>query len=123
MIRAWIYIAVIFVLSACTPAKSLPGGFALEKWEDGVTFYLIGPGNLKQDGGGAIEGTVLRLAWNSDIIAADRYATFRGDPDGWMIIDTKAKRISGPISETEFERLKELHRLRVMTAQDAWNVL
>ena len=33
-------------------------------------------------------------------IFARRYATYRGDPDGWMIIDVNKRSMTGPISET-----------------------
>jgi hypothetical protein len=71
--------------------------------------YLTGPGSTNQDGGGAIDGSVLEMAWNGDVIAAKRYATFRGDPDGWMTIDTKTKKVAGPLTEEQFTTFKANH--------------
>lgn len=95
----------------------------LEKWEDGITFYLNAPGNTEQNGGGALEGTVQYIAWNKEIIAAKRYATFRGDPDGWMIINVKTKEISGLLSEAQFSELRSKTNLQVKTAGEAWSAL
>jgi hypothetical protein len=114
---------LFFFIAGCSDTKSLPGGFDLEKWEDGITFYVTGPDGKNQDGGGAIEGTALRLAWNSDLIAVERYATFRGDKDGWMIIDVKTKKVSGPVSNEVFMELQNKYQLRVMTAMEAWEKL
>jgi hypothetical protein len=111
------------LVTACGLTKSMPGGYELEKWEDGTTFYLNAPGNTTQNGGGAIEGTVQHIAWNSEIIAAERYANFRGDPDGWMIINVKTKEISGPLSETKFSELRSKANLQVKTAAEAWSAL
>ena len=114
-------VAILVVLVGCSDTKPLPGGYELERWEDGVTFYITGPGDSNQDGGGAIEGTVQRIAWNSRFIFAKRYSNFRGDPDGWMRIDSESKKVSGPISDEEFEDLVKSQNLKVKTAQEAWS--
>jgi hypothetical protein len=82
---AFLLVAVV----GCSDTKSLPGNYKLERWEDNKTYYLLGPSKQSEDskGGGLIDGTVIRLAWNGEIIGAERHSTFRGDPDGWMIID------------------------------------
>jgi len=116
-------IAIFVAFAGCSDTNTLPGGYKLERWEDGVTFYITGPDNSNQDGGGAIEGTVQRIAWNSKLIFAERYSTFRGDPDGWMIIDVESKEVSGPISDVEVEGLIKSHNLQVKTAQEAWSAL
>ncbi|RZI44168.1 hypothetical protein EGT07_01690 [Herbaspirillum sp. HC18] len=114
---------LLLTLGGCSNTKNLPGGFELLKWEDGSMYYLVGPNGKNKDGGGAIEGTVLRLAWNNDLIAAERNSIFRGDKDGWIIIDAKTKNISGPVSEEAFSELRDRHQLQVMSATDAWQKL
>jgi uncharacterized lipoprotein NlpE involved in copper resistance len=116
-------VCLLLTLVGCSNTKALPGSFELEKWEDGETYYINGPDGTKQDGGGAIEGTVMRLAWTSELIAAERYATFRGDKDGWMIINAKTKRVSGPLTEEAFSELRTKHQLQVMSAAEAWKKL
>ena len=112
-------------VAGCSDTKSLPGKFQLERWEDNKSFYLLGPSILPDhaQGGGAIGGLLIRLAWNEDIIAAERFATFRGDPDGWMIIDVKSGSISGPVSTAQFDAIRGSYHLEVKTATEAWNAL
>lgn len=107
----------------CTDTKSLPGSYKLERWEDNKTYYLLGPSPQDGKGGGLIDGTVLRLAWNDAVIGVERFSTFRGDPDGWMIIDIKSGKISGPISKSEFEIFRAKYQLQVKEVGQAWNEL
>lgn len=102
--------------------KALPGGYSLERWEDGVTFYLDAPGERK-DGGGAIDGTVLEMGWNDTLIAAKRHAMFRGDGDGWMVIDIASGSIRGPITDAEFADIARRAKLTVLPARQAWERL
>jgi hypothetical protein len=113
-------LTLLVALAGCDNTRSLPGGFALQMWEDGKTFYLVGPGGANQEGGGAIGGTVIRLAWNNELIAVERHANFRGDPDGWMVIDTATKHVTGPITAEQFGHLQAAHKLRVRAADEAW---
>lgn len=119
---------VAFLLATvvgCSDTKSLPGNYKLERWEDGQTYYLLGPSKQSEDlnGGGLIGGVVVRMAWDGEIIGAERYATFRGDPDGWMIIDIKSGKISGPVSKPEFDAIRIKRRLDVKEARVAWEEL
>ena len=118
--------AVLLVtFMGCGDTKSLPGNYRLERWEDGKTYYLLGPPNQTGDvgGGGLIGGLVDRMAWDGEIICAERYATFRGDPDGWMIVDIKSGKISGPVSKLEFDAVRIRRRLEVKEASVAWDEL
>ena len=120
------FLAIAFLsslLGGCNATKSLPGGYKLEKWEDGHKYYLLGLTHFKQHGGGAINGTVLRIAWNDEVIAADRFSTFRGDQDGWMILNAKTHELSGPLSDEQFEIVRAKNSLRVMSPKDAWESL
>lgn len=109
----------------CSDTKSLPGNYKLERWEDGKTYYLLEPSKLSESnsGGGVIDGTVARIAWDGEVIAAERRAIFRGDPDGWMIIDIKSGKISGPLSNPEFDAIRIKHHLEVKEAREAWEEL
>jgi hypothetical protein len=120
-----ILLTAFFLLGVvgCTDTKSLPGSYKLERWEDNKTYYLQGPSRQDGKGGGLIDGTVLRLAWNDAVIGVERLSTFRGDPDGWMIIDIKAGKIAGPISKSEFEIFRAKYQLQVKEVDQAWNEL
>lgn len=120
-------LAVVLLVSVigCSDTKSLPGHYKLERWEDGTTYYLLGPLKLSEghSGGGVIDGVLARIAWDDEIIAAERHAIFRGDLDGWMIIDIKSGKISGPVSNPEFDAIRIKHHLEVKEAREAWEEL
>jgi hypothetical protein len=79
------------------------GRLQLEQWEDGNTYYLNKKGHKGSgSGGGLLDGTVQRIGWSQRYIVAKRYSTFRGDPDGWMVIDLQSGEITGPFSDAEF---------------------
>jgi len=99
--------------------KSLPGGYTLERSEDGVTFYLNAPRG-PSDGGGAIDGTVEEIGWSDELIAAKRHANFRGDGDGWMLIDVHTQAIRGPMADSEFTKLAKQLNLRALPIDQAW---
>lgn len=120
MIRITVAFALLAALTACGGDLRLPGGYLLERWEDGKTFYLWAPGDSRHEGGGAIDGTVQRIAWNNELIVAERYSTFRGDPDGWMAIDVKSHKVAGPLSSAEFSDIQAKHHFVIRSASDAW---
>jgi hypothetical protein len=117
--------ALLSGVVGCSDTKPLHGNYRLERWEDNKTFYLQGPAGSHVDGhgGGLVGGMVLRLAWNDKLIGVERFSTFRGDPDGWMIIDIESGKISGPISTADFEAIRIKYRLQVKEAGQAWNEL
>lgn len=80
--------------------RAITGKYLLEQFEGGV-YYLREEG-ADQQGGGLLEGTVDEIRWTNGIIAARRTAIFRGDPDGWMIIDVRSDKIRGPLSDEQF---------------------
>jgi hypothetical protein len=115
---------LLLVVAGCTDTKSLPGNYKLQRWEDNKTYYLLGPSKNESDqGGGLIDGAVIRLAWSGEIIVAERFSTFRGDPDGWMVVEIKTGKISGPISIAEFDMIRKRYRLQVKEASNAWSTL
>lgn len=118
-------LAIFFLLgvTGCTDTKSLPGNYKLERWEDNKTYYLLGPSEQDVKGGGLIDGTILRIAWSDEVIFAERFSTFRGDPDGWMFIDIKSGKISGPISKSQFDIFVKKYHLQVKEVDQAWNEL
>src|SRR5690606_20749894 len=82
-------------------SKRIAGKYQLEQFESG-NYYLLKDGH-KSLGGGFIDGTVLAIGWDTDIIAAKRYANFRGDPHGWMIIDLRSDSMTGPLTDEDFK--------------------
>jgi hypothetical protein len=103
--------------------KKIAGTFYLLRWEDDKTYYIVEDKHLKDDeiGGGALSGTVLQLGFDSEFIVAKRYATFRGDRDGWMVINLTSNKVEGPITDNEEE--KRFPGLKLMPPSDAWDSL
>ena len=99
--------------------RKVSGLYSLERFESGK-FYLQKTG-ASQDGGGCIEGTVEEIGWTNGFIFAKRYATFRGDPDGWMIIDVSKQSMSGPLSERDFR--EKYPGVQTLSPEDAWKKL
>ena len=85
--------ALLFILSGCDQdpfhqrERVILTGYQLEQSEDSRLFYLVREG-AKDNGGGVLDGTLKRIGWNGRYILAERKATFGGDKDGWMIVDT-----------------------------------
>lgn len=104
--------------------STIVGDYRLHKWEDDKTFYLHKRGqDDSSQGGSIIGGTVLRIGWNSHYILAERHSIFRGDADGWMIIDTQSDAISGPFSEADFRARPEAQGIQIYDASEAWGKL
>lgn len=101
--------------------RDIQGAYELEQWEDGTTYYLIGPSHLPSNGWGAIEGTVGRLGWAEDIILV--WQTDCGSGGGWRIIDTKKEKISPITSQAKIDGDPVLSKIAVFTAADSWKKL
>jgi hypothetical protein len=111
-------------LSGCKQQHQIIGNYRLEQFEDGRTYYLHKAGqDDSAQGGSIIGGTVLRIGWNSHYIIAERHATYRGDPDGWMIIDVQVGTMSGPFAEADFKSRPESNGIKIYEASDAWKNL
>ena len=102
--------------------RKIVGSYRLEQWEDFKTYYLDKKGQ-ENSGGGIINGVVLRIGWNDRYIVAERHANYRGDSDGWMIIDVKSDVISGPFNEADFHARPEAKDIQIYEAGEAWKKL
>ena len=102
--------------------RTVKGDYRLKQWEDGVTYYLVGGPHI-DNGGGAIDGTVTCLGWDQQRILVERHANFRGDGDGFMIIDVQLQTIRGPLSAQELSTKADLLRIKLMPPKEAWEVL
>ena len=100
---------------------TLPGGYGLQQWDSGDLYYLKGPGETET--GGVLEGTVSQIGWNDQFIVAERHSTFRGDADGWMLVNVRSHQISGPYRESAWRKNPVLSNVRVYKASSAWQTL
>lgn len=107
--------------------RKLAGGYYLQRWEDGKTYYIEKKGKSEkgEQGGGVINGTVEQIGWNADYILVRRRSTFRGDPDGWMVLQVKGRSevMKGPYNDEAMRQLPEGKGMRFMTPQEAWESL
>jgi len=103
--------------------RRVAGTYCLEQWEDNSTYYLNDRAAETNDGGGAIDGTVQRIAWTRDLILVERRANSRGDPDGWMLIDVVRRKMRGPVVEAEAQATLTREGMRPVSAADAWRRL
>lgn len=113
---------VLLLLSAvaCNQSqRTVMGPYRLELFESGK-FYLEKAG-APETGGGCIGGTVEQIGWTNGFIFAKRHSTYRGDPDGWMIIDTAKQSIVGPLSETAFRQ--KYPDVQTLSPEGAWKSL
>jgi hypothetical protein len=101
--------------------RTILGKYSLNQWEDEATYYLVAPG--ANDGGGVIEGTVQQLGWNRDIILAERLSTFRGDPDGWMVIEVAKHKVTGPFTTEQIKSNPTYAGIKIFSAAEAWKKL
>lgn len=115
---------VALLVTGCGNERTVAGAFRLELFEDGTTYYLHKRGqDDSSQGGSIIGGIVLRLGWSSRYIVAERHSIYRGDPDGWMIIDVQSGAMSGPFTETEFRARPEAQGIQVYQVSEAWKKL
>ncbi len=116
------YLSMLFLLCVvgCNQSqRTVAGPYRLELFEGGK-FYLEKAG-APATGGGCIEGTVEQIGWTNGFIFAKRYSTYRGDPDGWMIIDISKQSVTGPLSEAEFRQ--KYPGVQTLSPEDAWKHL
>ncbi len=119
-----VLVSVMLAAIGCSQERKLAGPYRLEQWEDGQTYYLHKRGqDDSTEGGSIIGGTVLRIGWSSRYIMAERHSIYRGDPDGWMIIDVQAGTMSGPFTEKDVRARPEAQGIQVYEAIDAWKRL
>ena len=125
--RAIGYIVLLFCAAGCMDQdplhlsqRKVAGPYRLEKFDENGKFYLEKAG-VGAPGGGCIEGTVEEIGWTNGFIFARRYATYRGDPDGWMIIDVTKHSMTGPLPEAEFRQ--KYPGVQTLSPEVAWKKL
>jgi len=117
-----IFIAVLFVFGG--RERTVVGDYRLEQWEDFQTYYLHKRGHDDSaEGGSFIGGITLQIGWNKRYIVAERHSFYRGDPDGWMVIDVKTGNMAGPFTESEFRARPDSQGIQIYGAAEAWKKL
>ena len=103
--------------------RRVAGEYRLKQWEDFQTYYLVG-GPQPDSGGGAINGTVLRLASDKSRILVQRRATVGGDT-AWVVVDVERRTVGGPLTAADVDARPELAQLRraAIPTDSAWRML
>jgi hypothetical protein len=116
-------------LTGCTDQDALDpslrpvsGTYYLERFEDGQYYLRDGRGDDRA--GGALDGTVERLAWTPRYILAQRRSLAGGAVDGWLLIDTERHTAVGPLSDEDVAARSALPRAsEALTAAEVWHQL
>jgi len=115
----YLLLLILLGVPGCNQSqRSVAGPYRLEVFES--KFYLEKAG-AAETGGGCIEGTVEQIGWTNGFIFAKRYATYRGDPDGWMVIDVAKQSMVGPLPEAEFRQ--KYPGVQTLSPEEAWKKL
>ena len=114
---------LLLLLLLCVPGcnqsqRTVAGPYHLVQFEN--KFYLEKAGAL-ETGGGCLEGTVEQISWTNGFIFAKRHSSYRGDPDGWMVIDIAKQSMVGPFSEADFR--KKYPTVQTLSPEEAWKKL
>lgn len=118
---------MLFTLSACdfalfSNSRQLVGDYYLLQWEDFQTYYIEDKQKTFADQpGGAIDGTVLEIGWDSNTILINRKGVVGGD--GWIAIDVNSRTILGPLKDFDKSANTKLSKIKTVTAQEAWTEL
>jgi len=111
-------------MAGCDQQRKVAGDYRLQQWEDGQTYYLHKRGHDdSSEGGSIIGGTVLRIGWSARYVLAERHSIYRGDPDGWMIIDVQTGSTRGPLTEADLRGRPESQGITIYEAGEAWKRL
>lgn len=112
---------VLLCLIGCSPGqRKISGPYRLVRFDENGKFYLEKAG-AEKPGGGCIEGTVEEIGWTNELIFARRHSTYRGDPDGWMVIDVRKESVIGPLSYAEFRQ--KYPGVQTLAPEDVWRKL
>ena len=117
-----VFLLFLFIASGCdlnllnSGCRPINEKYSLCQNEDRT--YIIMQSSEQPEAGGVLEGQVLKIGWNDQYIVASRYSTFRGDPDGWMLIDIRIQKVVGPVGESAAKPL--LGSAPLKDAATAW---
>jgi hypothetical protein len=96
-------------------------GYSLCRNDNGPTVFYLEPNHQEPSGGGVLDGTVQSIGWDDKVIVASRQSTFRGDPDGLMVVDIASKKVDGPIDPSVVAKMHPT--IKLSKAPDAWSGL
>jgi len=119
-------IAVLAVLAGCmdqdpfgVTTRRIAGPYELKRWDEGPVQYFVQGGSRARFSDWAIDGAVLRIAWDEQHILVQREAS-AGRDTAWVVVDVVGRSVSGPLSESDARARSGLEPARAMPADSAW---
>jgi len=108
----------ILVLCFYDPnSKHLTSGYRRNLFE-GDTYYIDRPGERFASDGGIFEGSVEELGWSDALIVAKVTRNYKGDLDGWYVLDVATRSVRGPITIEELNRDPVLSKIERYKSSD-----
>jgi hypothetical protein len=88
----------------------------LERFDEGGTYtsYYVGAPGKSVNGGGVFDGTVQEIGWNEDWILVRVRRVYRGDPDGWYVLNVKTGQIAGPLQSSELKTNSAFSKIKTV---------
>jgi hypothetical protein len=106
---------ITFLLCSCNQShRQLAGGYYLERFDEGGTSYYVGAPGKSVSGGGVFDGTVQEIGWTEDWILARVRRVYRGDPDGWYVLNVKTGQIAGPLQSSELKTNSAFSKIKTV---------
>ena len=99
--------------------KLINSSYSIERWEDGVTYYLLGPSD--GPGWGALKGTIEKIGWNAEYILV--WQNDDGQGSGWRVIDLKTNKLSPLIESSDLKHTPQINNIKILEAKVAWDKL
>ncbi len=85
----------------------IAGSYYLEKFPENGLFYLRKRGD--DSVGGVFDGHVLQIGANECVVVAYVRRLYRGDPDGWYVLQVPRAKVFGPLSASELQTICRAH--------------
>jgi hypothetical protein len=128
--RVLLLVMILLVAAACggVERREVAGGYCLEQWPSGFNLKGCSSGAILKGStdNGPLEGLVVRIGWDAQVIVAQR-AHLAGGTLGWMILDTTQQKLSGPLTDDAFEqeraRSTRLRQIKIYAVAEAWERL
>lgn len=115
-----ICVALLLFIPGCGSQKVPVGGsYYLDKFSENGRFYMRQRGD--DSVGGVFDRYVLQMGAKEDVVLAYIRRLYRGDCDGWYVLDVKWGKVSGPLSDSERQRICTLNGITCEPVEAFWD--
>jgi len=114
-----ISLALLMLMLGCGSNRMLvAGSYYLERFSENGRFYLRQRGD--RSNGGVFDGHLLQIGANQDIVIAYVKRLYRGDPDGWYMLNARTGKVSGPLTECELRAVCNTNGITCEPVDAVW---